>query len=329
MGKVSLLSCLKKEKDNLLNGIGVTQVTIPLPFRLNHVNCFLAEGAKGWTIIDAGLNSEVSKDIWLPIIEKHDINDIILTHYHPDHYGYAGTLQQLTGANVWMTEVDELAGMTCWEPASLEFVEANYSKCGLPENNAFMLTSDEGSFNAQVKPYPKVNQHLEEGMKILFGKHVYEVIFTPGHSDGLISLYNKENSILFSTDHILPRISPNISYWFRGIRNPLEAFFHSLKKIQLLDAEYVIPSHGMPFNNANKRIEELLEHHQERLHKVYDYIKQPTTIYEVCNLLFKQTLTIHETRFAIGETLAHLEYLHQNNQCRKSERNDIWYYQAV
>jgi glyoxylase-like metal-dependent hydrolase (beta-lactamase superfamily II) len=312
----------------LLNEIGVTQVTIPLPFRLDHVNCFLAEGYRGWTIIDAGLNTEVSGDIWKPIIEKHDFKDIILTHYHPDHFGYAGTLQQLTNAEVWMTEVDEQAGLSYWEPTSMEVVNQNYDTCGLPENLSHELTTDEESFNAKVKPYPKVNHHLEEGKKILFGKYEYEVIFTPGHSDGLITLYNEENSILFSSDHILPRISPNISYWFRGIRNPLEAFFKSLEKIKLLDVDYVIPSHDKPFRNANQRIEELLAHHQERLEKVNEYIKQPSTIYEVSRQLFKK-LTTHETRFAIGETLAHLEYLYLNNQCKKSFQDGTWYYEAI
>jgi glyoxylase-like metal-dependent hydrolase (beta-lactamase superfamily II) len=306
----------------------VTQVTIPLPFRLNHVNCFLAEGSKGWTIIDTGLNTEVSGDIWKPIIEKHKIQDIILTHYHPDHFGYSGTLQHLTNADVWMTEVDELAGLTYWEPGTLELTKKNYDRCGLPDSIASELTSDERSFFPKVKPYPMVIHHLKEGMKLLFGKYEYEVIYTPGHSDGLICLYNKENSILFSTDHILPRISPNISYWFRGIENPLDSFFTSLKKIEVLDVDYVIPSHGAPFRNANKRIEELLAHHQERLHVVYEFIKQPTTIYQTCQQLFKYNLTTHETRFAIGETLAHLEYLHLNNQCNKSLEDGVWYYEA-
>nr|WP_263326648.1 MBL fold metallo-hydrolase [Neobacillus sp. Marseille-Q6967] len=312
----------------MLNDIGVTQVTIPLPFRLNHVNCFLAEGQRGWTIIDAGLNSEVSRDIWQPIIEKHDVKDIILTHYHPDHFGYAGTLQQLTNAEVWMTEVDEQAGLTYWEPESMEEVNRNYDTCGLPNNLSQELTTDENSFNARVKPYPIVNHHLIEGMKLQFGNYEYEVIFTPGHSDGLITLYNEEKSILFSTDHILPRISPNISYWFRGIRNPLEAFFRSLEKIKRLDVEYVVPSHGKPFCGANQRIEELFSHHQERLEKVYEIIKEPKTIYEVNQQLF-QNLNIHETRFAVGETLAHLEYLYLNQQCKKSMENGTWYYEAI
>lgn len=312
----------------MLNEIGVTQVTIPLPFRLNHVNCFLAEGERGWTIIDAGLNNEVSRDIWRPIIEKHEIKDIIITHYHPDHFGYAGTLQKLTNAEVWMTEIDAESGLSYWEPDSLTAINKNYETCGLPEDLSLVLTTDERGFNPQVKPYPTVQHYMEEGRTIVFGNYEYEVIFTPGHSDGLITLFNKEKSILFSTDHILPRISPNISYWFRGNRNPLQAFFTSLEKIKQLDVDYVIPSHGMPFRNANQRIEELVVHHHERLEQTYRYIKQPSTIFEVNQQLFKK-LNVHETRFAVGETLAHLEYLFLNNQCKKYLQDGTWYYEGI
>ena len=208
-------------------------------------------------------------------------------------------------------------------------MKESYFTCGLTNVEVFELTGDEASFQAKVKPYPYVSHHLEEGMKLTFGKHEYEAIFTPGHSDGLVTLYNKENSILFSTDHILPRISPNISYWFRGIPNPLEAYFQSLEKIKVLDAEYVIPSHGKPFRNANKRIEELFNHHQRRLKELYDYMKEPITIYEACQYLFQQKLTTHETRFAIGETLAHLEYLYYNHVCEKFMKNGTWFYKAL
>ncbi|MGJ7910062.1 MBL fold metallo-hydrolase [Neobacillus sp. LXY-1] len=305
--------------------IGVKQVTIPLPFRLNHVNCFLAEGEHGWTIMDTGLNNDVSQDIWKPIIEQHEVTDIIITHYHPDHFGYAGRLQQLTNAKVWMTEVDAQAGLTYWEPESMKNVYENYKTCGLPGSLSHELTDNEEGFNLRVKPYAKVDHYLTEGMKIGIGKYEYEVIFTPGHSDGLVTFYNKEKSLLFSTDHILPKITPNISYWFRGITNPLQAFFQSLEKIKVLDVEYVIPSHGKPFQNATKRIEEIVNHHHERLEKVMESIKKPSTIYEVNGQLFKN-LNIHETRFAVGETLAHLEYLYQGGECKKSLENGTWYY---
>ena len=312
----------------MLNELGVTQVTIPLPFRLDHVHCFLAEGSNGRTIMDAGLNAKATADIWKPIIEEKQITQIILTHYHPDHFGYAGTLQQLTGAEVWMTETDEKAGISYWEPDSLNSLKDKYAACGLPAEESSALSDDESGFRGKVTPYPTVNRHLEEGSRIVFGHYEYEVILTPGHSDGLITLYNEEKSVLFSTDHILPRISPNISYWFRGINNPLEAFFRSLKKIQKLNVEHVIPSHEKPFTNANKRIMELLDHHQDRLLFLYKAMKEPVTVHQACQVLFKN-LTVHETRFAIGETLAHLEYLYLNDQCQRFKRNNVWYYQSI
>ena len=87
-------------------------------------------------------------------------------------------------------------------------------------------------------------------------------------------------------------------------------------------------SHGKPFNNANKRIDELLSHHEERLERVYEILKHPSSIFEVNNKLFSK-LTIHESRFAIGETIAHLEYLYINQKCQKYYENGTWYYQAI
>lgn len=312
----------------MLSEIGVKQITIPLPFRLNHVNCFLAEGEKGWIIMDTGLNNEVTRDIWDPILKSHNISDIIVTHYHPDHFGYAGTLQTLSNADVWMTEIDMKNSLATWEPWSLEELRKNYNRCGFPEGLTLELTSNQESFINLVKPYPMVHHFVEEGMKIKFGKYEYEVIFTPGHSDGLFVLYNKEKSVLFSTDHILPKISPNVSYWFSGNPNPLQSFLQSLVKIRQLDVEFVIPSHLSPFQNANKRIDELLSHHEERLEETYLFIQHPATVYEVTANMFGK-LNDHETRFAVGESLAHLEYLLVKNQCRKAEINGTWYYETI
>lgn len=277
----------RKGKLYLLNELKVTQITIPLPFRLDHVHCFLAEGEKGWTIIDAGLNNKTTRDLWNPITEKHDITDIIITHYHPDHFGYAGTLQQLTGADVWMTEVDEHAGTTYWEAESLNLLKENYNACGMEEDVAVALSSDESGFMPQVKPYPTVNHHLEEGMKLHFGKYEYEVLFTPGHSDGLISLYNKENSVLFSTDHILPKISPNISYWFKGFSNPLEEFFNSLKKYK----SWTLNMSSLLMGNRFKMpIKELLNcwiAHQDRLHIIHENMKEPISVKSACQILLE------------------------------------------
>ncbi|WP_042355806.1 MBL fold metallo-hydrolase [Bacillus rubiinfantis] len=313
----------------MLDELGVTQVTVPLPFRLNHVNCFLAEGDNGWIIIDTGLHDDVARKSWAPYIEKVPISTILLTHHHPDHYGYAGSLQQQTNAEVWITETEDVAGRTFWESDSLNNLKQKVLTCGVPNELSRPPAAQGASPFSGIKPYPTANRYLQEGMKLVFGKYEYEVLLTPGHADGLICLFNKEQRVLFSTDHILERITPNISYWFRGINNPLLAYMDSLKKLETYEADYVIPSHGQPFRNANKRIYELIEHHQDQLEKVYQYIKQPQTIYQVTRQLFTKAVSSQDAQMAMGETLAHLEYLYYNNQCKKSLEGGVWYYWAV
>ena len=82
------------------------------------------------------------------------------------------------------------------------------------------------------------------------------------------------------------------------------------------------------FRGGNKRIEQLLAHHQERLEAVYDLIKEPSSIFYVTSQLFN-TLSPHDFRFAIGETIAHLQYLYHQQQCRKTLENGTWYYEAI
>lgn len=310
----------------MLKELGVEKMTIPLPFRLDHVNCFIAQGEKGSTIIDAGLKTTTTARIWQPILAAHEIGNIIITHHHPDHFGYAGTLQQLTNAQVSMTEIEAQQGLSVWKREMNHTFKTLFDTFGFPDNNfSREFLPEEESI---VQPYPTIQHYLQEGQVIPFGKYEYEVILTPGHADGLMTLYNKEQSILFSTDHILPKITPNISYWLQGDSNPLGAFFASLEKIHLLDVDLIIPSHGQPFHGGNQRIEQLLAHHQERLEKVYELITEPTSIFQVNSHLFN-TLSAHDFRFAIGETIAHLQYLYHQQQCRKTFENGTWYYEAI
>ncbi|MGF6947597.1 glyoxylase-like metal-dependent hydrolase (beta-lactamase superfamily II) [Neobacillus sp. B4I6] len=310
----------------MLDSLEVSYVTIDLPFRLNHVNCFMAKGEDGWTIIDSGLHNSITYNKWKPIIKNKKVANIIITHYHPDHYGFAGRLQELTGAKVFMTEIDKNTAIRNWGEKNIDSLGENYYKCGIPKETAYEMANNEAGFTPLVTPHPKVDYFLQEDNKFYFGKYEYEVLNAPGHSDGLICLYNKEKSVLFSTDHILPKITPNISYHFHGERNPLEKFLESLHKFKKLEAEFVIPSHGEPFWNANKRIDEIINHHYERLSKILEILVSPRSVYEINNLIFGRNFTSHEMRFAIGETISHLEYLVNRGECTKEMDNGIYIY---
>lgn len=313
----------------LLDKLGVELVRIDLPFRLNHVNCFMAEYENEWTVIDAGLNNKSTRDLWKEKLKDKKVTDILVTHYHPDHFGYVGGLQEKTGAKVWMTETDARAGMSAWESSVIDQIPANYRASGIPEEQAAQMFKNTEEFKPLVSPLPKIGQYLTEEDKVQMGNFEYQVLYTPGHSDGLICFYNEEQSTLFATDHILPKITPNISYWFHGDADPLAAYIESLQKIRKLDVEFVIPSHGKPFYGANQRIDELLAHHEERLDETLKTIKEPLTVYEVRTKLFQRPLTVHEMRFAIGETLSHLEYLRNKKEVSRELIDGVWRYEKV
>ncbi|MBT2570649.1 MBL fold metallo-hydrolase [Planococcus sp. ISL-110] len=317
------------ESAAMLEKLGIELVRIDLPFRLNHVNCFLAENDQGWTVIDAGLNNDITKGLWNQKLKDKKVTDILVTHYHPDHFGYVGELQGKTGATVRMTETDAQAGMAAWASPFLDNIPQNYRASGIPEEQAVQMARNTEEFKALVFPLPQIGQYLAEGDFVQIGRFEYRVIYTPGHSDGMICFYSEEQKTLFSADHILPKITPNISYWFHGNADPLASYLSSLEKIKELDAEFVIPSHGKPFYGANQRIDELSAHHDERLDETLEAIQNPISIFQACEILFRRPLTVHEMRFAVGETLSHLEYLRHKKECIREMNDGMWLYEKV
>lgn len=310
----------------MLESLEIELVKHTLPFRLNHVNCFVAEGYDGYVVIDTGLHNEETVERWNQVLHNKNVTDILLTHYHPDHFGYAGGLQQKHGARVSMSKIDAENGRSAWGNDLLNHLHSKYKQCGIPEDIGNEMVENTKSFIPRVTPFPTIDHYYNEYERFKIGKYEYEVIFTPGHSDGLITFYNKDKNVLISTDHILPRITPNISYWFYGDQNPLKTYLHSLEKVRSLNAEYVIPSHGKPFYDATKRIDEIKAHHEERLNETLEHINGNHTVHKICDALFNFELTIHETRFAIGETIAHLEYLRHKNELERLEVDGVWHY---
>ncbi|WP_338448746.1 MBL fold metallo-hydrolase [Niallia oryzisoli] len=307
----------------MLKVLGIQRIKIDLPFKLDHIYCFLAKGEEGWKILDTGLHNEKAIETWRPHLTGKNITDIIISHCHPDHIGYAGQLQKETNALVWMSETDAVLSPLLWSDDSSKILHQRYISCGVDHKTINKLSS---LTDPLVFPLPKVSGYLKDGDTIMFGNYPYEVIETPGHTDGLFVLYNKEKKVLLSTDHILPKITPNISLRSTGDSNPLESYFQSLSKMRSLDVEYVIPSHGEPFSQFHQRVEELEKHHHERLEFILTLLDQPKTAFQVCEQLFRENLTIHELRFAIGETLSHLVYLINKGLCQRTEENGIWYY---
>lgn len=299
--------------------IGVNQVTLPLPFRLDHVHCYLVKGENGWTIVDSGIHTEETREAWerafltYNINPYKDIEKIVLTHYHPDHFGFAGVLQEWTGACVHMSKGGEMLARSTWTEERYRENRKFYCKNGLPDRINEELAENDQIYFSRVRPFPSKIKIID-GDSIMLGGLSFEVITTPGHAEGHLCFYQSEKRILFAGDSLLKKITPNISYHGYGEWNPLASFFQTLEKLKGLDVAVALPGHGPIFQDVDTRIEELMVHHELRLEQILGLIESKCTAWEICKKLFHRELSTHEIRFAMGETVAHLNYLQEKGR---------------
>ena len=140
-------------------------------------------------------------------------------------------------------------------------------------------------------------------------------MWTPGHSPGHICLYSPSRRLMFSGDHVLPRISPNISFHDSSAPNPLADYLNSLAKVEKLECDEVLPGHEWRFSGLNERVKELRSHHDARLGEVRMVLSEDEymTCWELATHLTWSRALDESSPFIMrtssGETLAHLAYL--------------------
>ncbi|MBD1370878.1 MBL fold metallo-hydrolase [Hazenella sp. IB182357] len=295
----------------------IIEVQLPLPFALKIINAFLIKGKNGYTIIDTGLHIQEDVDKWEEVQSQlgfkwDEVEKIVLTHYHPDHYGLAGTLQAWTGAPVYLSETDyKHAQLFLSDNGDMpEAMASFFSRHGLEVEFVEKIPAHLRSYHRFAEPHPSPS-FIKAGDTIYLGDYEYQILHTPGHADGHLSFYDPARKWLIGGDFLLPRISPNISLWPRCDPNPLETYLSTLRQMKEIPVQTVFPSHGKVFHHYEKRIDTLLVHHKHRLEEMKKVLlrTKATTAYEICKQVFGEKLSIHNLRFALSEVLAHLEYL--------------------
>ncbi len=309
-------------------GGGLFQVRVPLPFPLKWVNAYAMEDASGWTVIDPGLRTPDAEQTWAEALNRigivwSDIQRIMLTHHHPDHYGLAGWLQQRAGdAQVWMSQTSYEQADTLWgaqTETTTEALSRLFAMHGFPQQEQDAMRRHSADFIALVSPQPRGVRFIEYGERIAMGGLEYEALHTPGHAFGHVSFLHRESGTIFCGDHVLPGISPNIALLPFGDRNPLGSYISSVSEAaQSFSVVKALPGHREPFTQYRERCEELLRHHVERLAKMASMLhRRAMTGYELCCELFGRTLSVHQLRFALSETIAHLVYLEEEGTIRR------------
>ncbi len=305
---------------------GLYQLTLPMPFRLNHVHVYLVEAEEGFILIDTGVNTSeafagLKRQLGDLGLDLSAITQIVITHFHSDHCGQAARIRALGKAQIVMGGAERAT----WErvEASPDEERADgFLRHGLPPTQATQY--------AEVLPYLKslsmpfdVDVRVGDGHTLLAKRRRLEAFITPGHTPGHVCLFLPDEQILFSGDHILQKITPNIGLQSFSGPDPLGEYLRSLGATLTLGAKLMLPSHGSLVQEPEARIHELLQHHERRLQACLDALgSTPTPAYDVSLKVFGSSLDYFERWLALGETLSHLEHLVHQGEVTKTEEAD-------
>jgi glyoxylase-like metal-dependent hydrolase (beta-lactamase superfamily II) len=297
---------------------GVHWLRMPLPFALNHVNLWLIEDGNALTIVDCGFGDDATRSLWGQIFAEffssRPVSRVIATHLHPDHAGNAYWLTERFGAPLWMSQADYALAHAWRDEAAGYSIDAlldHFRRHGLSDERLTVLARRGNAYARGVPEFPHHFHRIVDGDAIVFGGQRWRVIMGYGHAPEHASLYCADLGVLIAGDMLLPTISTNIGVsQVDPEADPLALFLGSLRRLAALPVDtLVLPSHGLPFRGMRERVTQLEEHHRTRLAELADACREPKSAAEVIGTLFRRELDDHQTFFAMGEAIAHLNYL--------------------
>lgn len=303
---------------------GVRWIRMALPFALNHINLWLLrdqlDGVEGWSIVDCCIHRDEAKAQWESIFANElqglPILRVIVTHMHPDHIGLAHWLCERWNVNLWISATDyQVARLGCLGPTGFggDRAAAYFASHGLNSPEAVeQIKGRTRYFPSLVPSVPASYRRLMDGMVLTIGGRTWRCIAGYGHAPEHMALYCDELKVLIGGDMMLPRISTNVSvYEQEPESDALKLFLDSIDRFRALPEDTLtLPSHGKPFTGLHTRIQQLHDHHQDRLAEVMEACSaSPCSAADILPVLFKRELDLHQTTFAMGESVAHLHTL--------------------
>ncbi|MDR1194505.1 MAG: MBL fold metallo-hydrolase [Peptococcaceae bacterium] len=325
---------LRKICDNLYT-IKIRLVGSPL----RDLNCYVLRSAERNLLIDTGFNQpECLADLRQGIAELGlDMRetDILATHLHSDHCGLIDKIV-MPGRKVYIGEADKAlldAGTDVssgWRAGRERFRREGFPVEALEEaartNSARALAADK-----DVAMIP-----LTDGQILRIGDIRLQCIHTPGHTPGHMCLYNEQAKFMILGDHVLFDITPNITAW-PPLPNTLAHYMRSLRMIRSYDVDIPLPAHRECSCSMTERIDQLLAHHETRLADTLAIVRANPGIngYDVAGRMRWSIrakdwgrFPLAQKWFAVGEALAHLDYLRAAGDIRQEIRDGLTAYTA-
>lgn len=323
---------------------GIFQIKLPLHNNpAGYINVYLLKGNDGWVLIDSGWNdptslNELRKQLERIGVRIEDIALVIYTHIHPDHYGLAGILKQEYGIRLILHQrgKDSIKQRYLGKEPFIKQLGDWHLINGGSKDHASAVEVMSTDYISHVSPVLPEN-YMTGGEIISNGHFNLEVIWTPGHDQDHVCLYESENRVLFCGDHILPDTITHIGMQVEGTENSLLDYVNSLKSIKGYDVEVVLPAHEHIFMNFSERIDILLAYHERILTEIYHELSdRPKTAYEIAeninwtdNSASWQSFPVLVQAMFVTKTLAYLKSLVMESKAQKVDKYGITVYNAT
>jgi glyoxylase-like metal-dependent hydrolase (beta-lactamase superfamily II) len=337
---------------------GILRMQLPIHLTgLGHVNCYALEDQRGWTIVDPGLPGPktmkaLKQRLGQAGARLKDVHTVVVTHSHPDHFGTAGLIRERYGAQVvaherfrtWFDpeEADDIAVAADAEHApraakdrpkraSSEQIRERMTR-PTPWGGRPPVPQLKGLKGRMIKlasrrylktPAPSVR--LEDAEHVTLGGREWVALYTPGHTEDHLCLYDPSDGVVLSGDHVLPTITPHIS-GLGDVDDSLADYVSSLDRMASLpDVSVVLPAHGHPFDDLPGRVKDIKRHHDERLDVLREANQRlgPATVTDLSHEMFRERSW---GPMAESETYAHLEHLRLRGEATAEPGDDGFLY---
>jgi glyoxylase-like metal-dependent hydrolase (beta-lactamase superfamily II) len=320
---------------------GVYWLQMPLPMSLNHINLYLLEGKKGWTVVDTGLRGQETSDLWQEIFDNElqgkPIDQVLCTHMHPDHTGQAGFISEYWHAPLLMScaEYYQARVMSTMMREGGSWQMSDYFvRAGMDQGILDKMREARSSFSPEPedKPLPGSFIRLGDGDSLQIGDNHWQIITGNGHSPEHVCLYCKELRVLISGDQILPVITSNVSVQpTEPFANPMVGWLESHERFKTLlpNDILVLPAHNNPFYGVQERLQQLIDHHEDRMLLIEENCREPQKAIDLLPHLFKRKLEDYSLFMGLGECIAHIHCLMSRNRIERSLENGVYLYRSI
>ncbi|MBB6351719.1 MBL fold metallo-hydrolase [Nonomuraea muscovyensis] len=321
---------------------GLWSIPVPIPVNpLRYVLVYALELPDGVAIVDAGWNTDEAYDalvagLGVAGFAITDVKGVLVTHIHPDHYGLAGRVREMSGAWIALHPADAALVHERYDDDAIDSLvrreRAQLGRAGVPAGTLDELAGASMMIRHLVAT-AKPDRLVEDGDPLGLPGWDLRALWTPGHSPGHLCFVSPSRRLLFSGDHVLAKITPIVAVHPQSRPNPLADYLDSLAAVGKLDVEEVLPAHEYRFADLAGRVGYVVAHHEERLAEIEATVAavgDGITCWDVATRLTWsrewETFPPFMRRAATNETLAHLVWLEDRGRAiRVPGEPDLWF----